>query len=319
MSCYNTPCEIPTTGGFPNTFASAVQFFAASQCLLTEGIVKEDYIPSNTKFDFIIVGGGSAGSVLANRLSEIKEWKILLLEAGDDPPVESNVPALDKSVFRTQYDWKYLTTGDAEIDQAVINNSINWPRGKMLGGSSNLNAMIYIEGNDQDYQRWYDAGNLEWSVQDVRRCFKKGQSYQNERLLQNPKITEHYGHNGPLIINTFNSTYRIVADKILKSWNDIGIKNVPDLNTANVLGSGIVSVTAAYGERQSSNKAYLNPVLHRKNLKVLKNSFVTKILIRRSSKVAYGVESTDIQTLTLPLVPSGPLANRYDDYDVPVG
>ncbi|CAB3253645.1 unnamed protein product [Arctia plantaginis] len=291
MSCYNTPCEIPTTGGFPNTFASAVQFFAASQCLLTEGIVKEDYIPSNTKFDFIIVGGGSAGSVLANRLSEINEWKVLLLEAGDDPPVESNVPALDLSVYTTKYDWQYLTTRDADVDQAVINNSINWPRGKMLGGSSNLNAMIYIEGNDEDYQSWYDGGNLEWSVQDVRRCFKKGQSYQNQRLLQNPRIYEHYGHNGPLIINTFNSTYRIVTEKILKSWNDIGIKNVPDLNTANILGSGIASVTGANGERQSSNKAYLNPVLHRRNLKVLKNSFVTKILIRHSSKVAYGVES----------------------------
>ncbi|CAB3253647.1 unnamed protein product [Arctia plantaginis] len=253
MPCYNTSCTIPTTGGFPNAFASAVQFFAASQCLVPEEALKNSHVHNKTHFDFIIVGAGSAGSVMANRLSEIKEWNILLLEAGGDPPIEASVPELDRNLRLSKYDWQYLTTNDGVIDQSVINGSINWPRGKIIGGTSNINAMIYVEGNDQDYQNWYNAGNLEWSVRDVRRCFKKSQSYQNQRLLQDEAISKHYGHNGPLALNIFNTTYRQVTEKNLKSWDDIGIKNVPDLNTANVMGSGILTATATNGERQSSN------------------------------------------------------------------
>lgn len=200
------------------------------------------------------------------------------------------VPSLNRSLRRPKYDWQYLTTNDGVIDQGVKNGSINWPRGKMIGGSSNINAMVYVEGNDQDYQNWHNAGNAEWTVKEVRRCFKKSQNYQNQRLLQDQAIYEHYGHNGPLVINTFNSTYRKVTEKILESWDDIGIKNVPDLNTANVMGSGIMTATAANGERQSSSKAYLQTVQNRTNLKILKNSLVTKILIKGSVKVAYGVQ-----------------------------
>lgn len=191
---------------------------------------------------------------------------------------------------QTKYDWAYLTSNNGITNGANINGSINWPRGKMIGGSSNINAMIYVQGNDQDYQNWVDLGNPEWSVKEVRRCFKKAESYQNMDMLKNPKIKNHYGVNGPLVINTFNSTQRKETSRILSAWNDIGIKNVPDLNVANMLGSGILTGTAANGERESHSKAYLLPILHRKNLKVMKNSLVTKLLINNTTNTVYGVE-----------------------------
>lgn len=193
-------------------------------------------------------------------------------------------------MFETRYDWSYLTNNNGKSNGGNINGSINWPRGKMIGGSSNLNAMIYMQGSDYDFQNWVDLGNPEWAVKEVRRCFKKAESYQNMKLLKNPDIRNHYGHNGPLILNTFNSTYRPITNRLLSAWHEVGFKNVPDLNVANMLGSGILTATAANGERQSHNKAYLNPILHRKNLKIIKNSLVTKVLIRPESKKAYGVE-----------------------------
>lgn len=183
-----------------------------------------------------------------------------------------------------------MTQNNGVSNGAQINGTINWPRGKMIGGSSNLNAMLYVQGSDQDFQTWVDRGNAEWAVNEVRRCYKKAESYQNQDLLKNPKIRYHYGFDGPLVLNTFNSTYRPITEKLLSAWNDIGIKNVPDLNVANMLGSGIVTATAANGERQSHSKAYLNPILHRKNLKIIKNSLVTKILIGHLFKKAYGVK-----------------------------
>ncbi|XP_075973163.1 ecdysone oxidase-like [Anticarsia gemmatalis] len=294
MACANNIHEwscAASTGVYPDLFTSTVTFFAATQCFLSEGFYKDNIPPNNTKFDFIIVGAGSAGSVLANRLSEVEEWNIILLEAGDEPPIEANIPNLDKSMFRTKYDWQYLTENDGEIDQAMVNGSIAWPRGKMIGGSSNINAMIYIQGNDYNYDTWYNAGNKEWSVKEVRRCFRKLESYQDKHLLKNPKIRKHYGQDGPLVINTFNSTYRVVTKYILSAWDEMGIKNVPDLNTANLMGSGIMAATAAKGERQSASKAYLNPAKHRKNLVIVKNCFVRKVLIDKSTKKAYGVEA----------------------------
>ncbi|XP_075973246.1 ecdysone oxidase-like [Anticarsia gemmatalis] len=290
MTCNAASCVTPTTGGFAELFTSTVKFFAASQCVFSQDPY-EEIVPLNyTKFDFIIVGAGSAGSVLANRLSEVKEWNILLIEAGDEPPIEAKVPGLAPFLFGGKYDWQYVTSNDGVINKAMINGSINWPRGKMLGGSSNINGMIYMKGNDQDYQSWYDAGNKEWSVKEVRRCFTKLENYQNMRLLKNPNVFKHYGTTGPLVVNKFNTTFRSVTNNVLSAWDEIGIKNVPDLNAANALGSSIMTVTAANGERQSTSKTYLNAAKSRKNLTIMKNSLVRRVLIKESSKRAIGVE-----------------------------
>ncbi|XP_075973569.1 ecdysone oxidase-like [Anticarsia gemmatalis] len=264
---------------------------------LSSGPLKKDLKESENealticcdKFDFIIVGAGSSGCVLANRLSEVKDWNILLIEAGGDPPIEANIPGFHHDLHPTKYNWGYTTVDNGITNQANINGSIDWPRGKMIGGSSNINGIVYSQGSDEDYQRWFDAGNSEWSVDHVRRCFRKSVSLQDMNLLKNPDIKRHYGHNGPLVINTFNSTQRQNTLEVLSAYDEIGIKTVPDMNVANAFGSGIERVTASDGERNSVSKAYLQPIKHRKNLKIMKNTLALKVLIN-SRKIAYGVQ-----------------------------
>ncbi|KAJ2946137.1 hypothetical protein O0L34_g5068 [Tuta absoluta] len=273
-------CTCPTfssTNMASSTFASALQFFAAAQCLITEDWPRNADVEDLEEFDFIIVGAGSAGSVVANRLSEIVKWKVLLIEAGDDPPVESIIPHLNKGLFNSTFDWKYTTTYNGKTNRGNIDNSVYNAKGKMLGGSSSMNAMIYFRGNDYDYQSWYDEGNTEWHPDIAREYFKKAESLQDEQLKLKEDIKQFYGQNGPLVINTFNYTYRELTENILQSWSDIGIKTVPDLNSAGVMGSGIVRVTAANGQRYSTAKAYINPVQRRSNLKIIKNGLVAKV------------------------------------------
>ncbi|KAG6445917.1 glucose dehydrogenase [FAD, quinone] [Manduca sexta] len=290
MLCYNVSCLAPTVGVASTTFSTALQFFAAATCLLKDDSPPDANVCDCEEFDFIIVGGGTAGCVVANRLSENEKWKILLIEAGGKPPIESKIPNQDSTMFQTEYDWRYRTTYNGETNNANKNNYINWPRGKQLGGSSNINAMLYVRGNRNDFQRWYDAGNKEWHPDIVFEYYKKIESLQNRELLDNPETRQNYGSNGPVVINRFNSTYRSLTDRILRSWDELNIKNVFDLNTANVMGSGVSTVTAYNGFRASSDRMYLNPVQDRPNLKVLKNTLCTRVLINSETKVAYGVE-----------------------------
>ncbi|XP_026317772.1 glucose dehydrogenase [FAD, quinone]-like [Hyposmocoma kahamanoa] len=284
-------CLSPTTGTASQIFANTLQFFASAQCLITENWPPDAEIPNYAMFDFIIVGAGSAGCVLANRLSEIENWKILLIEAGDDPPVESIIPALVVGMLDTKYDWQYYTVKNNRTSKASVNETTYWPRGKMLGGSSGMNGMLYVHGNDYDYKLWYDQGNKEWHPNIVRRYFKKAEKLQAQDLLRDTRIAENYGRHGPLNIDIFNSTIRTITENIVGSWDEIGIRKVPDLNTANVLGSGIMTVTVSNGQRVSAASAYLNTARNRPNLHVLKNSFVTKILLSNGkTKKAYGVE-----------------------------
>ncbi|KAF9806487.1 hypothetical protein SFRURICE_001282 [Spodoptera frugiperda] len=241
------------------------------------------------EFDFIIIGAGSAGSVVANRLSEIEDWNILLLEAGGDPPITSDIPGLQTLLYGSKHDWQYKTVNNGITSQGLKDGSVGWTKGKMLGGSSSINALAYVPGNTQDYQNWYDAGNDEWSLEDVQRCFKKLESLQNKKMLQDPNIKDVYGHNGPLIINRYNHTLRTYIDLVIESRDKIGFKRVSDLKTANFLGSGIITATATNGVRQSTNKAYLQPIKSRSNLVIMKDTLVTKILINDTVS-AYGVE-----------------------------
>lgn len=200
------------------------------------------------------------------------------------------IPGLDKSMFGTEYDWQYYTQDNGVTNKANKNNSVYWPRGKMLGGCSNINGMIYFRGNYLDYQRWYDAGNKDWHPNVVSECFKKAESLQDENLAKDKRLKDFYGNNGPLIINSFNSTYRDLTVKVLQSWNEMNIKTVSDLNFENTMGSGITRVTAYNGRRASTEHVYLKPARRRNNLHVITNALVTKVLVNNDTKEVYGVE-----------------------------
>ncbi|KAJ8728014.1 hypothetical protein PYW08_016399 [Mythimna loreyi] len=275
--------------GTAHNFAAAVQYFAAAQCLLSHQILPDAKVADQDTFDFIVVGAGSAGSAVASRLSENKNWKVLIIEAGPDAPLEADIPGTETSLIGSEYDWKYETENNGISSQGLINGSVSWPRGKMFGGCSSINAMIYIKGNKQDYQSWYDAGNKEWSVEEVLRCFRKAENLQNQEMCNNATISKTYGHDGMVVINKFNSTYDWFLEKLLDSWNEMGFRRVPDLNMENIMTCGYITVNAANGIRQSTDRAYLMPAANRENLKILKSALVTKVLIDEN-KTAYGVE-----------------------------
>ncbi|CAH0579133.1 unnamed protein product [Chrysodeixis includens] len=283
-------CLSPTTGVTPQNFATAIQYFAAAQCLLSRDPFPEATVKSGDKFDFIVVGAGSAGSVVANRLTEVAKWNVLLIEAGSDAPLESDIPGYDAFLFNSAYDWQYSTVNNGVTSQGLANGSVAFPRGKMFGGSSGTNAMLYVRGNDQDYQNWYDAGNKEWSLNEVKRCFKKSQSLQNQEMLKNSTISKFYGHNGPQVINKYNHTLDKYIENVLQAWDEIGLRKVKDLNIENVNISGKTTTTAANGVRQSTDRTYLISAAKRPNLKILKNSLVTKILIEKNKAIGVEVE-----------------------------
>ncbi|CAG9786284.1 unnamed protein product [Diatraea saccharalis] len=195
-------------------------------------------------------------------------------------------------MLMTDYDWKYFTERDGVTGQALKDSSMYWPRGKMLGGSSNINGMIYIRGNTEDYQNWYDMGNEDWHPNIVNKYFKKAESIQDQKLLQDPLIRKFYGNDGPLAINKFNSSFTETLEKVLSAYEEIGINKVNDLNVANVMGSGFIPATASNGKRGSTDHNYLNPVrrYNRNNLYVITDSLVSKILINATTKAAEGIE-----------------------------
>ncbi|CAH0579130.1 unnamed protein product [Chrysodeixis includens] len=284
---FTTPCLSLFQWTSPQSLVAVFKCFAAAQCLLSHDSMLDN--KGINTFDFIIVGAGSAGCVLANRLSENEDWNVLLLEAGGDPPITSDIPGLQTLLYKSEYDWQYKTVNDGVTSQAIDNGQVTWTKGKLLGGSSSINALVYVTGNDHDYQRWYDAGNKEWSVDEVRRCFKKAESLQNQDMLRDPTISTRYGHNGPQTVNRFNNTYRWYTDKIIKSWSELGFKNTKDLNVENYMGAGILTATASNGVRRSTYKTYLKQAEKRSNLKIIKNALVTKVLID-ANFIAYGVE-----------------------------
>ncbi|XP_030020482.2 glucose dehydrogenase [FAD, quinone] [Manduca sexta] len=289
--CFDAACLSPTVGVAAETFASALQFIAATQCVLADvPQIPEAKVCEKETFDFIIVGAGTAGCVVASRLSEITKWKILLLEAGGDPPVESYIPGSTKSMYATEYDWNYYGIDNGRSSSGLINSSIYLPRGKMLGGSSNLGGMVYIRGNRHDFDKWNELGNEDWNADIAYEYFKKVESLQDEQLLNYAAVNAYYGHDGPLVLSNFNNTYDIYNDELLAAWEEIGIKTVADVNTAG-FGASPRMVTASKGYRNSAVTAYLTPdVVSRPNLKILKHALCTKILVTPKTGRAYGVK-----------------------------
>ncbi|MEV0294708.1 GMC family oxidoreductase N-terminal domain-containing protein [Nocardia sp. NPDC050710] len=236
-------------------------------------------------FDYVIVGAGSAGCVLANRLSADSKVSVLLLEAGGaDDADEIHIPAAFSSLFKTKWDWNYETTEQKHMD----GRKAFWPRMKALGGCSSMNAMIYIRGNRVDYDGWRDNyGATGWGYDDVLPYFVRSET--------NTRFTGvHHGDNGPLHVEDRRYTHEL-TDAWVQAAVSNGLKPNDDFNGDSQEGAGRYQVTCKKGHRWSTADGYLRPVLDRPNLTVRTHAFATKVLLRgtRAMGVSYrrdGVE-----------------------------
>jgi choline dehydrogenase len=227
--------------------------------------------------DYIIVGAGAAGCVLAHRLSAHPNVTVLLLEAGgSDKRTEIQVPAAFSKLFKSELDWNYIT----EPQPHCNGRRMYWPRGKVLGGSTSINAMIYIRGNRRIFDQWAEAGNTGWSYADLLFYFKKAEH-------QTRGTDEYHGIGGPMTISDHRDPH-ILSKKFVEAGKALGIPFNPDFNGSRQEGVGFYQVNQKRGARHSAASAYLVPVLKRPNLHVTTHALVTKILFK--GKTAVGVE-----------------------------
>ena len=231
-------------------------------------------------YDYIVVGAGSAGSVLANRLSANPKFKVLVLEAGRESHPWSPIPVgFAKLIDNPAANWLY----SSEPDEGTGQRRIPIPRGKLLGGSSSINGMVFVRGQAQDYDTWAQFGNRGWSYREVLPIFRDMESYQGEG------DEEYRGRGGPLKVTENNETGPIY-DALIKAAGEVGIRYTKDYNGASQDGIGMTQTTIRNGRRMSTAYCYLDPARGRPNLTIQANALTECLLLE--GKRCVGVRYT---------------------------
>jgi len=234
-------------------------------------------------YDYVVVGGGSAGCVLAARLSEDADVSVLLVEAGPpDSAEEIHVPVAFGQLFQSKWDWDYLTDPEPGLD----GRRRYLPRGKMLGGSSSMNAMIYMRGNRADYQEWKALGAEGWGWDNVLPYFLKAED--NER-----GASELHAVGGPLAVSDGRSRHELM-DAVLQAAEQAGHRPNDDFNGPEQDGVGYYQLTQRNGMRCSAAVAYLHPAMTRPNLTVITDALCTRVLFDGGRAVGVEVERANV-------------------------
>ncbi len=260
-----------------------VAFWDPSKATINHG--KEDI------YDFIIVGAGSAGCVLANRLSETNNVSVLLIEAGGaDTHADIHIPSAYYKLQRTSIDWQYQTVPQKFSSLGLRKQQSNWPRGKVLGGSSSINAMMYIRGHPEDYNRWEKVyGAKEWNWDQLEGYFTRAENWYGPNNAQ----SQNYGRGGPMNIGrtSFSSPG---VELFIKAAKELGYK-YRDPNTELPIGVSKHATTTKDGVRWSTAAGYLHPVRDRENLYLLLNTRVIKLLMEDHKAVGVHVINENTQ------------------------
>lgn len=239
-------------------------------------------------YDYIIVGAGSAGCVLANRLSANDKYQVLLLEAGaPDKKQEIQIPAAFSKLYQSEVDWNYETEPQSQAN----GRRWYWPRGKTLGGTSSMNAMIYQRGNPADYKRWQEAGNEEWGWDDVLPYFKKSQNQE--------RGGDRFHGSGGLLNVADLRTVNQLSRAFVEAGAQAGLPRNNDFNDGQQEGVGMYQVTQSKGQRHSTAFGFLKPIIKRKNLTTQTEAHVTRVLFNgtQCTGVAYLYNGKTIEAM----------------------
>jgi choline dehydrogenase len=253
---------------------SSLPFLALALAAVGPAASASEPGPAAPSFDYVIVGAGAAGSVLASRLTENAEMTVLVLEAGgpdDDPRIAR--PSSYRELPGSGLDWQYSTEDEPHLD----GRRIPWPRGKVWGGSGSISAMIYVRGPARDYDRWKELGNPGWGYADVLPWFKKAEN-------QERGPSAHHGAGGPQNV----ADPRWVSPlslAFLAAAREIGLRRSEDFNGESPDGVGLYQLNQRNGERHSAATAYLRPALVRPNLTVESHALVTQVVVREGRAV----------------------------------
>ncbi|KAG8175258.1 hypothetical protein JTE90_020791 [Oedothorax gibbosus] len=252
--------------------------------LLLISLAKQKHAPRTTasfseEYDYIVVGAGSAGSVVSSRLSEIPCVTVLLLEAGKAPPLLNDVPYLWRYFWFSDLDWAYKTVPQKHSGFALINNQMVWPSGKGIGGTSLINGMAYVRGNKKNYDDWARLGAVGWSYSDVKPYFLKFEDNADPEYLENG----YHVVDGPVRVHTSNYEAEI-KKPLMEAAKSLGYKIV-DSNGPKQTGFYVPQGTIRNSQRCSTGKAYLVPAENRTNLNIVVRAYAKKVLIEDGKAV----------------------------------
>ncbi|KAH8368288.1 hypothetical protein KR084_009502 [Drosophila pseudotakahashii] len=273
----------PAIGLWSGMVSVLLQSLLAAQCLISPASQwPADYGGDLSQpYDFVVIGAGSAGSVVASRLSEHPEWRVLVLEAGGDPPVESELPSLFFGLQHSEFTWNYFTEPSDEACQGMKDGRCYWPRGRMLGGSGAANAMLYVRGNRRDFDGWSAMGNEGWSYDEVLPFFERSVTPQGNATHPRGYVT----------LSPFERQDDPIHQLIVDGARELGVPYVERFEEGSETGYAHVPGTVRQGQRMSTAKGYLGAVARtRPNLQVVKKALVTRMNLdgdRRISSVTF--------------------------------
>jgi len=261
---------------------------------------------NNKKFDYIIVGAGSAGCVLANRLSEDNNSSVLLLETGgSDKSIFIQMPTALSIPMNTQkYAWQFETQPEPNLD----GRRMHCPRGKVLGGSSSINGMVYVRGHARDFDEWQQHGAQNWDYQHCLPYFKKAETWAFEG-------NQYRGKTGPLGVNNGNNMKNPLYQAFVDAGVEAGYLPSDDYNANQQEGFGPMHMTVKKGVRSSSSNAYLRPAMARKNLTVVTHALVHKVLLDGKKTVGVRFERRgkifDVHVIKDVILSAGPIGSPH--------
>lgn len=246
-------------------------------------------IKTDDEFDVVIVGCGAAGSVLACKLSDEKDIKVLLLEAGGTPHLESEIPGLWANSIGSDMDWNYFAEEDETYGQGLDKKRVQIVRGKTLGGTTALNMMLYDRGTDADYTKFQSAGLTKWSWRDVLKYYKRSEDCKFEKITTSTTVSKSHSQGGKLRVDSFRNTRTVQIRQVFsKALNAVNYSTLDYFDVKNHKGFVSSIATVKDGLRVNAAKAFLKNADRKYNLKISARSLVKRIIF--DEKKAVGVE-----------------------------